>query len=256
MDACIAIPCDLQKVGDQTRYTVDTIPVDTVARVARAVPFLLPALGDRLDLELLLNRVDGLLIPGGLTNVHPGTYGRATTERDGPLDPARDMTTLPLMEAALARGLPMLMTCRGFQELNVALGGSLKREPEDLPEEKKHGTPESAKTEDERYRIRHGLNVKPGGKLHSILGKERIDVNSLHSQLVDRLAPSLLAEGTADDGSIEAVTVRGAKGFALGVVFHPEYWGERDEPSFMILRAFAAAVHDYAGRKSFASAAE
>jgi putative glutamine amidotransferase len=256
LDAFIAIPCDLQKVGDQRRYTVDTIPVDAIWRITGAVPILLPALGDALDPELLLDRVDGLFVPGGLTNVHPSRYGHRPSEKDYPFDPARDATSLPLIRAALDRGLPTLMTCRGFQELNVALGGTLMREPEDLPEEQKHGTPESAQTEDERYRIRHGLNVISGGKLHAIVRKERIQVNSLHSQLIDKLAPPLAVEGTADDGSVEAVSVRGAKGFALAVVFHPEYWAERNEPSHAILRAFAAAVADYAARKSFAAAAE
>jgi putative glutamine amidotransferase len=256
LDAFIAIPCDLQKVGDQKRYTVDTIPVDAVVRTTGAVPVLVPALGDALNLEVLLDRVDALFVPGGLTNVHPCHYGHQPSEKDCPFDPARDATTLPLIRAALARGLPTLMTCRGFQELNVALGGTLMREPEDLPEEQKHGTPESAQTEDERYRIRHGLNVVSGGKLRGIVREDRIQVNSLHSQLIDKLAPSLIAEATADDGSVEAVSVRDAKGFALAVVFHPEYWTERDEPSHAILRAFAAAVADYAARKSFAAAAE
>jgi putative glutamine amidotransferase len=256
LDTFIAIPCDLQKVGDQKRYTVDTIPVDAVVRTTGAVPVLVPALGDALNLEVLLDRVDALFVPGGLTNVHPCHYGHQPSEKDGPFDPARDATTLPLIRAALARGLPTLMTCRGFQELNVALGGTLMREPEDFPEEQKHGTPESAQTEDERYRIRHGLNVVSGGKLRGIVREDRIQVNSLHSQLIDKLAPSLIAEATADDGSVEAVSVRDAKGFALAVVFHPEYWTERDEPSHAILRAFVAAVADYAARKSFAAAAE
>jgi putative glutamine amidotransferase len=256
LDAFVAIPCDLQKVGDQERYTVDTIPVDTILRAVGAIPVLVPALGDNLDRDVLLDRVDGLFVPGGLTNVHPCCYGHPPTDKDGPFDSARDSTTLPLIRAALGRGLPTLMTCRGFQELNVSLGGTLQRESEDLPEEQKHGTPESAQTEDERYRIRHGLNVVSGGKLRAIVGKERIQVNSLHSQLIDRLAPSLVVEATADDGSVEAVSVRDAKGFALAVVFHPEYWAERDEPSHAILRAFAAAVKDYAARKLFAAAAE
>ena len=256
LDAFVAIPCDLQKVGDQERYTVDTIPVDTMLRTVGAVPVLVPAFGDKLDREALLDRVDGLFVPGGLTNVHPCRYGHQPTDKDGPFDPARDATTLPLIRSALARGLPTLMTCRGFQELNVGLGGTLKREPDDLPEEQKHGTPESARTEDERYRIRHGLNLVSGGKLRAIVRQERIQVNSLHSQLIDRLAPSLVVEATADDGSVEAVSVRDAKGFALAVVFHPEYWAERDEPSHAILRAFAAAVQDYAGRKPFSAAAE
>jgi putative glutamine amidotransferase len=137
------------------------------------------------------------------------------------------------------------MTCRGFQELNVALGGTLKLEP-DLPEEKKHGTPKSARSEDERFRIRHVLNVVPGGALARIVDADRIRVNSLHSQLIDKLAPGLVVEATAEDGSVEAASVAGAKSFALGVIFHPEYWAERDAPSLAILKAFGDAVYRYA----------
>jgi putative glutamine amidotransferase len=256
LDAFVAIPCDLQTVGDQKRFTTNRIPVDMIARTIGAVPILAPALGQRLDVDTLLNRVDGVFVPGGLSNVHPSCYGSLPERKDGPFDPERDSTTLPLIRAALDRSMPILMTCRGFQELNVALGGSLRREPEDLPEEQKHGTPASAQTDDERYRIRHGLNLTPGGRLRAIVGKERIRVNSLHSQMVDRLAPSLEVEATADDGSVEAVTVSGARGFNLAVVFHPEYWAERDEASHAILQAFAAAVRDYALRRAFTAAAE
>jgi putative glutamine amidotransferase len=256
VDAFVAVPCDHQAVGDQKRYTANAIPVDTIIRTTGAIPLLVPALGEQLNLESLLSRVDGVFVPGGLTNVHPSRYGCQPAQKDGPFDPARDSTTLPLIRAALATGVPLLMTCRGFQELNVALGGSLRREPEDLPEEQKHGTPASARSDDERYRIRQGLNLSPGGKLQAIIGKPRIEVNSLHSQLIDKLAPSLVVEATADDGSVEAVTVSGAKGFNLAVVFHPEYWAERDEPSYAILQAFAAAVRDYADRPIFAAAAE
>jgi putative glutamine amidotransferase len=253
--ALIAVPCDVQTVGDQKRYTVDTIPVDAIARIIPATPVLLPALGEKLNLERLLSRVQGVFVPGGLTNVHPPHYGQMPSEKDGPFDPARDATTLPLIRAALKRGVPLLMTCRGFQELNVALGGSLKREPENLPEERKHGTPQSANSEDERYRLRHNLNVKPGGHLAAIVKQRRILVNSLHSQLAADLAPGLKVEATADDGSVEAVSVADAKGFALGVIFHPEYWAERDAPSHAILRAFAAAVHAYSGRNQNQAAA-
>ena len=150
----------------------------------------------------------------------------------------------------------MLMTCRGFQELNVALGGTLRKEPDDLPEEKKHGTPASARTEDERFAIRQLINVVPGGKLAAIVGSQQVRVNSLHSQLIDRLAPGLLVEATAEDGSIEAVSIDAAKEFALAVVFHPEYWAEKDPPSLAILKAFARAVERYAARKRATAARE
>ena len=255
MSPLIAIPCDVQTLGDQKRYTVDTIPVDTIARITQAIPVLVPAHGDKLDIDGLLSRVHGVFVPGGLTNVHPSHYGKWPSEKYGPFDPARDATTLPLIRAALDRGVPLLMACRGFQELNVALGGSLKREPDDLPEENKHATPESATSEDERYRLRHNLNVEAGGLLAGILKQRHVVVNSLHSQLIDDLAPGLTIEAAADDGTVEAVSVAGAKGFALGVVFHPEYWAERDQPSHAILRAFAAAVHAYAGGEQDQAAA-
>jgi putative glutamine amidotransferase len=253
-EVVIAVQSDLQTVGDQKRYTADVIPIHAVVRACGAVPIVVPAMGDELDFDLLLDRVDGVFVPGGLTNVHPSRYGKSASEKDAPFDLARDATALPLIHAALRRGIPLLMTCRGFQELNVALGGTLKREPDDLPEEEKHGTPESAQTEDERYRLRQALNVKKGGKLSTILNADRVLVNSLHSQLADDLAPGLVVEGSADDGTVEAVSVKGARGFALAVIFHPEYWTERDETSAAILRAFREAVYAYAAHKTLIAA--
>jgi putative glutamine amidotransferase len=142
--------------------------------------------------------------------------------------------------------MPLLATCRGLQELNVALGGTLRKEPDDLPEEQKHGTPESANSENERYRLRHNLNVRKGGVLRRAVKKETVLINSLHSQLIERLAPELESEATADDGTIEAARPRSARGFALGVMFHPEYWAENDPASAAILAAFGNAVRAYA----------
>jgi putative glutamine amidotransferase len=162
---------------------------------------------------------------------------------------------LPLIPEILQRGIPLLATCRGFHELNVALGGTLRQEPEDRPEDDKHGTPASARSEDERYRIRQDLLVAKGGVLHRILKKDRVRVNSLHSQLIDRLAPGLGIEATGEDGTIEAARPIDCRGFALGLIFHPEYWAERDEPSLAILNSFSEAVHAYA-RSRFAGSPE
>jgi putative glutamine amidotransferase len=243
---CVGIPTDFQVVKQQQKYTVEAAAANTIARVVGALPLVIPALGDQLDFDALFSRVDGLMIPGGISNVCPTLYGARAEEEKDPFDTKRDATTLPLIRAALDRGVPLLMTCRGFQELNVALGGTLKQEPADLPEEQKHGTLESAQTEDERFRIRQNLHLTKGGRLAAIVNADRIRVNSLHSQLIDKLAPGLISEATAEDGTIEAATVRDAKGFALGVVFHPEYWAEGDAPSLAILNAFADAVRNYA----------
>jgi putative glutamine amidotransferase len=242
----IGIIGDLQCVGTQQRYTIDRIPVDTVARFLRAEPVIVPPTEDALGLDDVLGRIDGLLIPGGVTNIHPARYGKEATKDDGPFDEARDGFVLPLIPQILACGMPLLATCRGLQELNVALGGTLRKEPDDLPEEQKHGTPKSANSENERYRLRHNLNIRKGGALWEAVRKETVLINSLHSRLIDRLAPDLEIEATAHDGTIEAARPRSARGFALGVMFHPEYWAENDATSAAILAAFGDAVRAYA----------
>jgi putative glutamine amidotransferase len=238
------------------RYTVDVIPVDAIAKALDAVPILIPALGDDLDIDGLLARVDGVVLPGGLTNVHPAHYKREATEADEPFDPHRDATALPLLRRAVELGTPMLMICRGLHELNVAFGGAMRPEPSDRPEKEKHGTPESARTEAERYRLRHQLNIVPGGMLARLVGKEQVLVNSCHSQLVDVLAPGLLCEATANDGTIEAVSVKDARGFALAVAFHPEFWVEQDTFSRAIVEAFGDAVRTHAASRFNLAAAE
>jgi putative glutamine amidotransferase len=224
-------------------------PVEQVIRMG-AVPMIMPSVKDPRGTLALLDLVDGLLIAGGQTNIHPSLYGKDAQADDGPFDELRDMTALNIIPAAIERGIPMLLTCRGCQELNVALGGTLRREPQDLPEDQKHGTPKSAKTEDDRFKLRHVLNISQGGLLASIVQAERPLVNSLHSFLIDGLASAARVEATAEDGTIEAISVRNAKEFLLGVIFHPEYWGDRDETSAAILHAFASAVRSYAAERS------
>jgi putative glutamine amidotransferase len=241
----IALPGDVQRVGDQDRHTIDFVPVNALRKVLNAAPVIIPAVGEVI-VEDVIDRVDGVLVGGGLSNIHPSIYGRAPTPEDEPFDRARDATAIPLIRAALDRGVPILMLCRGFQELNVALGGTLRTEPKDLPMEMKHGNPKPGGTEDEQYAIRQNLNVVPGGQLDGILRKRFVRVNSVHSQVVDKLASGLVVEATADDGTVESVTVRNAKGFALGCVFHPDYWAASDGPSTAIFRAFAEAVQRYA----------
>src|SRR3954470_18619722 len=176
----IAVPSDYQCVEDQMRYSSDAIPVDSLADLPGALPLIVPALGSKLDSGILLDRVDGLFVPGALSNVHPSRYGRNASAEDGPFDERRDCTAMPLIHKAIQKGVPTLMVCRGIQELNVAFGGSLRKE-----RVHRHGTPKRARNERERYRLRHFINVIPGGILHSIVKTERIKVNSLHSLLLD-----------------------------------------------------------------------
>jgi putative glutamine amidotransferase len=252
----VAVQGDRQCIAEQERYTGEAVPINTIERVVGALPLIIPPLGDNLDIDALLARIDGVMVPGGLTNVHPSLYGGSEETSSGPYDQDRDLTSLPLIKAALARGVPLLMACRGLQELNVALGGTLKDEPDDLTEDKKHGTPESADSENARFALRQIIELTPGGMLARLIGAENVRVNSLHSQLIDKLGPGLTVESRAEDGTIEAVSVDHAKSFALGVMFHPEYWAEHDPPSLKILRAFADAVRRYADRKRTRPAAE
>ena len=252
----IAIVADVQCVGTQQRYTIDRIPVDTIIRVLHAEPVIVPPIEATIGVDDLLELADGFFISGGVTNIRPERYGKQSSPEYGPFDEARDGFVLPLLPQIIARGIPLLVTCRGFQELNVAFGGTLCKEPDGLPEDKKHGTPGSAQNEDERYRMRHKLDIHAGGVLARAIGEATVMVNSLHSQLIERLAPDLIVEATAEDGTIEAARPRNAQGFALGTIFHPEYWAEKDAPSAAILGAFSDAVRAYAARRGLAQAAE
>ena len=202
---------------------------------AGALPVLIPPLGDAQC--AVLDRLDGLLIPGSPSNVHPIFYDGGASETPEWHDVGRDETTLPLLRAALDRGLPVLAICRGIQELNVALGGSLHQRVHTLPGRLDHRGGEGPL--EHRYRHKHSLALS--GALAGIIGAREITVNSLHGQAIDRLAPGLSVEATAPDGTVEAVRVTNAVGFAHGVQWHPEWRFAEDAPSVAIFAAFGAA---------------
>ena len=224
--------------------------VDAVVAGAAALPVLIPAIGERLDPEDLLLRLDGLMVTGSPSNVDPAIYGGPPPREGNEADPARDATTLPLIRAALDEGVPVLCICRGLQELNVTLGGSLHQHVHELPGRFDHRS-DKTKTLRERYGLAHAIRLTPGGALQALFdGAERIEVNSLHGQGIDRLAERLIVEAVADDGTIEAVSVRGAKGFALAVQWHPE-WAVLENPwSRRLFAAFGAAARAHAAAKT------
>jgi putative glutamine amidotransferase len=250
----IALTCD-RRPGDKVpQHLVVTTYVDAVADVARGIPLLVPAIGERLDIETLLARVDGVMVTGSPSNVHPSHYGVAPTAGHEPYDEARDATTLPLIRMALVRGVPLLAICRGFQELNVALGGTLDTEIQALPGRHDHRSPR-ADTNDARYAVRQRVLVTPGSCLGRVVDAAELSVNSLHRQAIATLAEGLEVEAVAEDGTIEAVAVKGARGFAMGVQWHPEYWAASDAPSRRILEAFGAAARAYATERWMIAAA-
>jgi putative glutamine amidotransferase len=219
---------------------------DTYVRVTEAVvgavPVLLPASGESAgDIPTLLARLDGIILTGSRSNVQPSLYGGPAHPEGTPEDAARDAFTLPLIRAAIAAGVPLLAICRGLQELNVALGGTLHQRLQDLPGRIDHSTPMQPLAA-VRHAKAHAVQVVAGSWLHRLAQAREIAVNSLHNQGIDRLAPSLVVEGTAPDGTIEAVRVVGAAGFAVGVQWHPEYDFQQDRISRAIFAAFGAAI--------------
>nr|WP_249802302.1 gamma-glutamyl-gamma-aminobutyrate hydrolase family protein [Bradyrhizobium sp. 18] len=245
----VAVSTDVFECYDYQRHTAPQQYLEAAIGAAGVFPVLIPSFGDQLRLDQLFSAVDGVLITGSSSNVHPALYGGSASEVNGPYDTARDATTLPLIRMAIDQGVPLLAICRGLQEMNVALGGTLATEIQEQPGKRDHRAPQSDSS-DERFAVRQTVVLNSGGCLFGMLGASKIDVNSLHRQAVERLASQLEVEAIADDGTVEAVSVRNSKCFAVGVQWHPEYWVKSDEPSARIFRAFGDAVRDHAARRT------
>lgn len=241
----VGIPCDHRVVGKHPFHMVGDKYIAAIRGGSQAVPLLIPVLEDPIAPEDILASVDGLLFTGSPSNVAPRHYGGAGP-RDGVLqDESRDATTLPLLQAAIANGTPILCLCRGFQELNVALGGTLHQHIQEQPGLNDHREDLSAPL-DEQYGPAHDVRVSEGGLLARIVGERGFKVNSLHSQGIDRLAPKLHTDATAPDGIVEAVSLPGAKAFLLGVQWHPEWRWAENGISRAIFGAFGDAVRQVA----------
>lgn len=245
----VAVPADIREFDGTTWHAAQTQYVRAILNVSNVMSFIIPALESGNEVDAILDRVDGLLVSGSATNVHPSLYGQEAHDSDGPFDPARDATTLPMIRRALERGIPLLAICRGIQELNVALGGTLASEIQDQPGMWDHRKPAGVPRE-AMYAIRQSVHIKEGSCIAAVVGAGEVQVNSLHRQAISQAAPRLQVEATADDGTIEAVSVIDAKAFAVGVQWHPEYWAETDTPSRKLFEAFGEAVRAYAATKS------
>ncbi len=254
MKPLIGISCCTKAFGlyGTPNHAASDTYVRAVDQVMRAVPVLVPANGDAADIDTLLARLDGIILTGSRSNVHPALYGGPPHADGTPEDAKRDAVTMRLIRAAVAAGVPVLAICRGLQELNVALGGSLHQRLQDLPGRLDHSTPLHP---DPRIRIgkAHNLTVAPGSWLHRVAQAERIAVNSLHNQGIDRLAPGLVAEATAPDGTIEAVRMPGSRALAVGVQWHPEYDFASDAVSRDIFAAFGTEVRGRMGNALLAA---
>ncbi len=219
--------------------------IDAVVDGAEGVPLPLPALAERLPLAELLDCLDGLLVTGSPSNVEPHHYGGEPSKPGTRHDPHRDLTTLRLIPAAVAAGVPVFAICRGFQEMNVAFGGSLLQAVHEQPD-RRHHHPDEALPIAEQYGPMHTVQFAGGGLLERVTGTSAASVNSLHYQGVDRLANGLAVEARADDGLIEAFRVENASAFALAVQWHPEWRVMENPVSLAIFRAFGEACRERA----------
>jgi putative glutamine amidotransferase len=186
-------------------------------------PLLVPAMGEVGCFRELVSRLDGLFLTGAASNVDPEFYDGAPSRTGTLHDPARDATTLPLINAAIDIGVPVFAVCRGIQELNVALGGTLHQNVHELPGKNEHRMNRSVPS-DERFEPRHPVTIQPGGLFEKMVGDtSEVMVNSLHAQAIDQPGDGLFVEAISDDGVIEAVSMPAAKDFVIGVQWHPEH---------------------------------
>lgn len=242
----IGIPADRRLLGHHWFHCVGEKYITAVAQASDAVPVLLPALGE-LHLQDWLAACDGILFTGSVSNIEPHHYQGEAADPGTLHDPERDATTLPMIKGAVSAGLPVFGICRGFQEMNVAFGGTLVQKLQEQPGMLDHRE-NYADPLDLQYGPAHEVELAEGGVLHGLTGARRIQVNSLHSQGVGRLGKGLLAEARADDGLVEAFRVEGAPAFALAVQWHPE-WKAMDNPfSRALFAEFGKAGRERAAR--------
>jgi putative glutamine amidotransferase len=228
-----------QRVGEKN--------LKAVADVTGALPLMFAGCPDITDVGALIDAVDGILLTGGRANVHPSRFGVEPDVKHEPYDERRDAVALAVAEACVARGVPLFGICRGLQEMSVAFGCSLHPEIRELPGRVNHRMPRLENGEihpdhEVVFGDRHDVHLTPGGAFARLYGKDTIRVNSLHGQGILNLDCRVIVEGLADDGTIEAIRIADAPGFALGVQWHAEYDPQSNPVNRTIFQAFGEAV--------------
>ena len=240
----IGIPADRRVLGLHPFHVVGEKYARAVLDAAGGLPLLIPALAEELGMDELLGRLDGVIFTGSATNVEPHHYSGPPSDPGTLHDPARDATTLPLIRRAVSAGIPVLGICRGFQEMNVAFGGTLHQKVHEVQGRLDHREDLNLEL-DVQYGPAHEVLLEPQGLLHALAASDRITVNSLHAQGIDRLGAGLSVEARAPDGLVESFRVEGARSFALAVQWHPE-WKVMSNPfSRALFAAFGAAAREY-----------
>ena len=241
----IGIPADRRLLGNHFFHCVGEKYIRAVAEGAQAVPVLIPSLGDAINMRELLADFDGILLTGSASNVEPHRYSGPPSDPGTLHDAARDATTLPLIPHVVEGGMPLLAICRGFQEMNVAFGGTLWQKLHEVEGLRDHREDLKAPLE-EQYGPAHEIELMRGGVLHKLAGKDRLTVNSLHSQGVQTLGHNLEVEARAPDGVVEAFRVRNAPSFAVAVQWHPEWQFSENPFSVALFAAFGEAARERA----------
>ena len=219
-----------------------------ITEAANAVPLIIPVLADDLAIDELVDQVDGVLLTGSPSDIEPHHYGSESDDPGALRDPHRDAMTLPIARHALDTGVPLFAICRGFQELNVVLGGTLHQKVKDVAGYHNHKeNPDDPL--DVQYGPAHPVNLTDGGLLARLAGAGSVMVNSLHGQGIKKLADGVTVEAVADDGLIEAFTVDDAPAFTLAVQWHPEWKASSNEFSSAIFRAFGDACRERSGNR-------
>jgi putative glutamine amidotransferase len=231
--------------GDYPVFTSGRMNVDAVANVSGCVPFVVPTDPSMVSVEELMTTCDGFVLTGGRPNVHPSEYGETETEAHGAFDRGRDEITLPLVRACVERGQPFFGICRGFQEVNVAMGGTLYPEIRDLPGRDNHRMPPDG-TPEEKFALRHDVTFTEGGVFHKLLGALIVKTNTLHGQGIKEAGPRVVVDGYAPDGTPEAIYIKDAAGFTLSVQWHPEWRAGLDPVSRPMFQAFGNAARSFA----------
>lgn len=247
----VLVPACHRKVGDHPSHTVGKKYTNAV-RLAGCLPLLFTTIEGQEELNSLLDLADGVLLTGSPSNVHPSHFGEEVHNTQLPLDPERDAATLALIPQAVERGMPLMAICRGFQEVNVALGGSLLQAVHETDGRIDHRGADVGPLE-VVYGPAHTVSLEPDGLLAGLLPRPVVEVNSVHGQGVNRLAHGLRVEARAPDGLIEAFSLdpaaRASPGFLLGVQWHPEWEAHRNPVSIQLFQAFGRACSQYRDRR-------
>jgi putative glutamine amidotransferase len=228
-------------------HAAGTMNSTAVSQVADCLPLIIPPDPGLVRVEDLLDTCDGFLLTGGRPNVHPEEYGEPETEAHGTFDRGRDAIALPLVRACVERGQPVMGLCRGFQEVNVAMGGTLHPEIRDLPGRDNHRMPPDG-TLEEKFALRHIVTLSETGPFALLFGEQQVLTNTLHGQGIKAPGGRIVIDGHAPDGTPEALYVRDAPGFTLSVQWHPEWNADQDPVSRPLFEAFGAACRAWAGQ--------